>query len=275
MKRIAAIINLNDDMTENMHNIIDKFFEEKCIDEMYVFSNVEKQEFNISTNEKKCMNICFPSDCDNIPKKRNWLNKYFKTNQFDGFLHVLEDNTEILTSPLKFINELEHMMSVLDYDVWFSTVCDRCNYIYQKYNPRLSVELDRAEYFKLELGQRLIFTSHSNTQWIAYNFAKVSDDLLRFDEDFSIAMFFIIEYLARRRNTKSANQLYFMNQYLTVESENGVFKTIELSKSDANEQEKMKTEDQMFKEKHINFEPDNNIDLVLETVYNKINEKLD
>lgn len=124
---------------------------------------------------------------------------------------MLEDSTELLKIPTGFICDIEHTMDVLDYHVWFSTVCDNCNYLYAKYNPRLAVVMDKVEYLPLGLGNKLLFTSHSNTQWIVYDFAKVPDDLLKFDEDFTIAMYYIIEYLARRRNTKAKNSVYFMN----------------------------------------------------------------
>lgn len=273
MNRIIAILHNDDLMTENVHNIIDIILNNDCTDSMFVFSKTEKNEFNIKNNSKTCQNIVWPAECDNNTKIRNWINSYFKSNNFLGTLHVLEDSTKILKNPFTFLNDIENMMNVLDYDVWFSTVCDACNFIYSKYNPRLSIVLDRAEMFKLNLGKQLFYTSHSNTQWVAYNFAKVPDDLLKFNEDFSIAMFYIIEFLARRRNTKKENQLYFMNQYLTVESEYGTFKHEDNSvKQDL--QETIKTEDAKFKELNINFAPDNNIDIVLETTYKKIKEKL-
>ena len=68
------------------------------------------------------------------------------------------------------------MMDAFEYDVWFSTTCDNCNYVYSKYNPRLAVMLDKVEYFKFNLGEKLVFTSHSNTQWIAYDFSRATDD---------------------------------------------------------------------------------------------------
>lgn len=126
-------------------------------------------------------------------------------------LHVLEDTTCIMSSPKQFIDDIEHAMDVLDYDVWLSTTCDPCNYVYKKFNPRLSVAMDRAELFKLGLGTQILLTSHSNLQWVVYNFAKAPDDLLRFDERFTVPMYYIIEFLARRRNTKQDGQLYFMN----------------------------------------------------------------
>jgi len=44
-----------------------------------------------------------------------------------------------------------------------------------------------------------------------------------FSEDFTVAMYYIVELLARRRRLKKPDQPFFMNQYLTVDSEDGVF----------------------------------------------------
>ena len=81
-------------------------------------------------------------------------------------------------------------------------------------------------------------------------------------------MFWIIEFLARRRNTKSQGQLFYMNQYLTIDSELGTFEQIAI---DNNLSEKtMKEEDAKFKKKKIDFAPDNNIDIILEETYSKL-----
>jgi hypothetical protein len=110
---------------------------------------------------------------------------------------------EIIKDPSLFIADLENMMAALDYTVWFSTATDGCNYVYQKYNPRIRVFCDRPECERLRLRGELDFTSHSNTQWVAYDMSKTAGtDLMRFDDRFTVAMFFIIEFLARRRNTK-------------------------------------------------------------------------
>lgn len=198
---------------------------------------------------------------------------FFKKQSFTGMLHVIEDTTCINKNPNEFICDIENAMNVLNYDVWFSTVCDRCNYVYSKYNPRLRITLDKPEFTKLNLGNSILFTSHSNTQWIIYNFNTISSELLRFNDTFTVAMFYIIEYLARRRNTKSAGDLYYMNQYLTVESEYGVYTTLSTTVQ-PDDQNILKTEDTLFRSMNIDIHPDNNIDEVLEELYKKLLQKI-
>ncbi len=272
MKRVIAILHNNIETENNVHELVKTFLDNSCADFVFVCTKDPTEKFNITNGTQICQNLHWPSECDNIPKIRNWINNFFKTQNFKGMLHVLEDTTTLLKIPTGFIVDLEHMMKTLDYDVWFSTVCDKCNYVYDKYNPRLNIALDDATVFNLNLGNNLLFTSHSNTQWIVYNFETISDDLLKFNENFSIPMYFIIEFLARRRNTKNNKQLYFMNQYLTVESEYGTYKSINIKEQEY-ERTIIQKEDLLFKSLNINNMSDNNIDNVLEILYKKINEK--
>ena len=273
MKRIIAILHANESMDDNVHALTKMLLDNNCADSVFVCTKEPTEEFNVTNGTQICQNLHWPSECDNMPKIRNWINAFFKQQNFKGMLHVIEDTTKLLKIPTGFIVDLEHMMKTLDYDVWFSTVCDGCNFVYSKYNPRLSIELDKPELQKLELGKRLLFTSHSNTQWIAYDFETVSDDLLKFNESFSIAMFYIIEFLARRRNTRRADQLYFMNQYITVESEYKTFECIAADKK-TDDQNALKEEDAKFRAMNIDIHPDNSIDNVLEMTYKKLLSKV-
>ena len=273
MDRIVAILHNNDSMNDNVHATVKMILDNACASQVYVFTAQPNAAFNIANGTQICINVTWPSECNTVPKIRNWINSFFKTNNFKGMLHVLEDNTRILKIPTGFLADLEHMMDILEYDVWFSTICDTCNYVYAKYNPRLAIVLDKAEYLSLNLGKKLIFTSHSNTQWIAYNFSRATNDQLHFDEDFTVPMFYIIEYLARRRNNKKPHQLYYMNQYLTVESEYKVFEQCVELPTNVSE-ETMQKENDLFKSKNFNYDSNNDIDLILETLYANMNMKL-
>lgn len=86
-------------------------------------------------------------------------------------------------------------------------------------------------------------------------------------------MFYIIEYLARRKATKAKDSLYFMNQYLSIFDEVGTFHAISSEKSQL-DPNKMQEEDALFKSMNINYAPDNNIDVILDSFYSKIKEKI-
>ncbi len=188
--------------------------------------------------------------------------------QFTGFLHVVNWNTVVNKDLTPFLESIEDMMDKLDYNVWFNTTCDPCNYVYHKYCPRTYIVLDDEQYSKKLKTKQIAVTSHANTQWIAYNFAKATDSNLHFDEDFTIPMFYIIEFLARRKAEAVDGQLYFMNEYFTIEEEHGTFEAVK--REEKIEQATMKKEDALFASKNVKHSPDNNIDLVASKFYLKL-----
>ena len=92
------------------------------------------------------------------------MNQDIKNSGFNGVLHVIEDSVVIKDSLDSFLDAIEQAMDVLDYSVWFNTICDPCNYVYSKMNPRVSVLLDSDRISGLGLNfKKVLFTSHSNT----------------------------------------------------------------------------------------------------------------
>lgn len=270
--RKIAILHTNDDHLKT-EKLIQSLMTYKCTDEIYVFTKNTWSDIEQWSYDKcKIKNIVFENE-DTEPKQRNAINRYFRSIEFSDILHVVSDSISLKKDPTVFLSQLETMMKTLDYSVWLNTYTDKCNFVYNKYIPRVAVALDKPELGQLGIGSKLIYTSHSNVNWMAYDFAKISDDLLRFDEDFVVPMYFIIEFLSRRRNTKSATDLYFMNQYVTVESEAGVFECDDSSSSQFSP-ETMKNDDAKFKAKNVNHQPDNNLDNVFELTYTKLNSKL-
>lgn len=237
--RILAVYCSNDGDVSNAVQTAEFARSTGLYDEVSIFAHSKCEGFSGET-------VLLDDDLDNDPRCRNFINRRYKDAGFSGFLHVVEGSLKFTKNPHDYLTAVERMMSVLDYDVYFNTVCDGCNYVYSKYNPRVSIEVDGEQFKPLGLSAKLSYTSHSNTAYVVYNMAAVPDDLLRFDERFSIAMFYIIEFLARRRNTKKDGQLYFMNQYLTIPEEIGVFKYVENHqvKSDENT---MKNENELFR----------------------------
>lgn len=207
--RKIAVIHRDEHCAENVRHTVGMLA--KLTPELTVFVSAGLGEW-IEPDLDMCLvrRVEIPAGLDSEPKIRNWVNAQYES--FDGFLHVLSDSAEVTADPSAFVSDLERMMDMLDYPVWFSTCTDGCNYVYSKYNPRMRVRCDRAECAAMGLPQELCFTSHANTQWIVYDVpALAGTSLLRFDESFTVPMFFIIEFLARRRNTKPAGSLFYMN----------------------------------------------------------------
>lgn len=268
-KRIIAIQAENTD--QNSIKLINDVISYQIECELVVFKD-KQSEIEIKDNIEY---VNYPDDITTISKRKNFIIKHCEKKNSCGFLHIIEPTTELLKNPNEYINAIENAMNVFDYDIHFSTVTDGCNYLFNKFNPRLTLDIDEIEIKqKLNLPDRISFTSHSNISWIIFNLDHLKNDIPMFDERFSIAMFVIIEYLARRKATRKPGQLYLMNQYLSISDEYGTFRFVNTNKNDEISQEKMNEENEIFKSMKIDYSPDNNIDMVLDMFYLKLTEKL-
>ena len=267
MERQFAVLAYDCNDIQLLNNLVSTLIANSTCSQINVYTKEDIPAFNISHEHTTCTNVVIPIEYNTIPKARNYINQQYKQAGFNGFLHVVNWNTKLLKDPTDFLQKLEDMMDKLDYNVWFNTICDPCNYVYHKYCPRTYIALDDEQYSKLAT-KRIAITSHANTQWITYNFAKATDSNLHFDEDFTIPMFYIIEFLARRKAEAIDGQLYFMNEYFTVEEENGIFESIK--KTENIDQEVMKKEDAIFATKNVKHSSDNNIDLIASKFYLKL-----
>lgn len=264
MDRFFAIICSNEN--NNVSQILSNINSDKVVifytSEEYI-STIDKEKYEV---------VQIPAEKDNQAKIKNFAIKYMKENH-SGWLHLIEDTIEILKDPSQFISDIEKTLDVFGLNSFFSTITDICNYVFQKYNPRLTITMDSDEFKDLGLPN-ISFTSNANTQWIVINTSKADDNEMYFDEQYSVAMFYIIEFLARRKATHP-NSLYYMNQYLTVESEKGVFVNKTLNQSDKQtSQDVLEKENKIFRSSNINTVPDNNIDQVLERVYETLKKRL-
>lgn len=244
--------------------------------EITVFSEREIPEFNMGHERTRCSNEKFPGSGDSETARRNAILKKYEAEGFGGILHVISDDVNIVCDPSGFIDDLESMMREFDYPLWLSTVTDPCNYVYSKYNPRLTLANDMQEMRDAGIRYGLSVTSHSNTAWMAYDMAALAGqrEIEYFDERFNVSMFYIVELLARRREHRRPGQLFYMNQYLTVTSERGVFKPApDLPQIRQTTQQEMQDEDEKFKAMGVKYEPDYGMDAVLDAIAEKIIKK--
>ena len=251
-----------------------------------VFTNVE----TLSLDD--VVVTLFPEMIDTEVKSKNFIIDIYKAKGFSSKLHVVSYGIELLKDPTQFINDIENLMDKLDINSWLSTVTDRCNYLYNKYVPRLRIPIDaEMEGWKEKLKiDEVCFCSHSNVQWMIFDIGKGDKDELHFNDEFVIPMYWIIEYLARRRNTHPKS-MYFMNEYVTCTSEYGVFRNRSTIKNSSDEtlkiaqisgseyakkmNEQFRKDDEKFREMKVDHHPDNNLDVVLESTYLKLKNKFE
>ena len=263
--RRVAIICWNSNSIQQVAKTYETLKDEDCV--LYVKDGIDVSSID-------AFKVFMPAVVDTPAKAKNYVIQNEKdTGNDEEWLHVVEDTIDVIKDPHSFMDDIEQLMKVMDINSWLSTVTDGCNRVFAKYCPRLKITVDDEKCQKFNLKE-VIYCSHSNTQWMVFNLKNGDADELHFNEDFKIAMFWIIEYLARRRNTHPGS-MYFMNQYLTIPSELGTFINVEKNESDKEieSKEQMAAEDAKFKAMNINYAADNNIDAVLEKTYLKLHEK--
>lgn len=257
--RTFAIINTHKD-ADILGSIIEKLPENS---EIYVF-----QEENFRKIEKDGVKtVNFPSEiADHGSKVKNSVSKYFFDANFKGFLHVLEDSVEIFGETSTFLDEIEKMMAKLNQKSWFNTVTDPCNYAFKIYNPRFSVEIDEPS-AKMVYDKTIYWTSNANTTWTCYDYSKATFDDVAFDEAFRIPMYYIIKFLAERRNHKKGGELYYMNFYPTIKDEIGVFRAVSFPEKDTTTQKDFENESRMFESYGINHGADMAVEPVMDDMF--------
>lgn len=274
LKRIVAIQCSRPLEQSNAIKLVEEFNKYGYGSELVVFYADGVAQISSSDNSSiEHADIQIPFGKDTNAKQKNFILDWTKLGGFKGMLHIIEDNAILFKDPSQYIQCVESTMTALDYSIYFSTVTDPCNYVFKKFCPRLTIDIDDdAIRQKLGLPSKLSFTSHSNTIWTIYDFNRIGGCPQKYNENFSIAMFMIIEYLARRRSLKDAGSLYYMNQYLSISDEIGTYGTIDYNDTQI-DQKKMQEEDSMFKSMSIDYSPDNNIDQILESLYGKLKSK--
>ena len=170
----------------------------------------------------------------------------------------------------KFVSEIETMMAKLNVTSWFQTREDECNYVYSKYNPLFRVVVDEPECRK-KYDKTICFTTHCNPLWAIYDFSKDETyEDFAYDSQFKVPMFYIIDYLARRRLAGKG----FMNAYPTIDDEEKVF-TVSKEKivPPFNIQQQMEVDKFKFDMKKLNTERSLNLDEMLNWVVSNLKEK--
>ena len=195
-----------------------------------------------------------------------WLKKNYAGKGVKA--HVLQNNIEFLKDPKAFLVEIERMMEMLDYDVWFNTTTDTCNYVFTKYDCRFSVAINECEFQQI-YDKTVLWTSHSNPNYAIVDldkFKSLEDNGALFDDRFEIPMFYIIKYLAKRKMAHCG----FMNYYPTIHEEHGTFKTFEIGRNENFTQMQMQQEDEMFRSMQLNHEPNGNPEEVMDFMVEKL-----
>lgn len=220
-----------------------------------------------SESESGISFVKLPEDISSSRSKTfNFVYRHYFNIGHKDFLHVIEDRVLVFNDPNAFMNEIEKMMSVFSLKSWYNTVCDVCNYTFMQYNPKFSVCLDSDD-VKERYGKTIYFTSHANMSWTCFNYGIATYDDIKLDDRFSVPLYFIVEFLARRRNTKKENELYFMNCYPTIAEERNVFRLLEDYEDQKIDAKQYNVEGELFKTLNVNHMADTAVEPVMESLH--------
>lgn len=273
--RKFVIISLNDGVNLN-ENIVKWLPADQEIVVYMRESNKDgnyHREIESYRNENKIKVKFYPNELwTNWSKLKNFVSNDLIQEKTSGFVHVLENTVKIERNPDVFLDKIEKMMTVLGLKSWFNTSCDQCNYVYQKYNPRMCVLIDEDEAKKV-YEEMIMWCSNANPLWVCYNMDVCQFEDMRFEERFRFPMYYIIEFLARRRNSKKPGQLDYMNYYPSIRDELGVFKSVKMDEVVNFSDKEIQEEGEIFqKEMKVDNHPDSSVEEVMSDMRNRILE---
>lgn len=274
--RTFVILNVNDGV-DICENIIKKLPNNSNI-LVYARESLKNTDFvNTFTSFNGNSNISLRFYDDDIRFKqsnlRNFVSKQLIDEKITGFVHIIEDIVKIYNNSEIFLDKIEQMMQILNLKSWFNTSCDQCNFVYSKYNPRLYIAID-DERMKNVYDKTIAWCSNANTLWTIWNYDMCTFEDLRFEEKFQFSMYLIIEFLARRRNTKKSGELYYMNYYPSIPEELNVFKCMDVKNGKQFTNDEINNEGKIFKEMCIDNHADTDINVLMEDISNVLTSKL-
>lgn len=264
--RIFAILNWKKERSENVQKeIIEKLPLRSDTDKIIVFCRESDNSFPKSDRYE--IVLVSENDGHNSASALNFVYKYLKDNFNNSYGYVMYDSMQFKKDPSKFMDAIEEMMQKLHLDIWFNTYTDPMNFVFSKFDGRVSVAINDAE-FKQKYDKTIIWTSHANPNLsiIDLDGYKLPEDGKTFDDRFEISMFWIIKFLCERRRDKKG----FMNYYPTIAEEVGVYKVADIGDGIHPTQELMKKEDEMFTALKLDHTPSQNVEELMDFIIDKL-----
>lgn len=268
--RIFAILNWKKDRKENVEKeILAKLPKLNNGDKVLVFYKgsdyTEAPSYKISESFAAEAIPISDADGHNRAAGLNYVVSYIKKN-FSGngsLAYTVYDCIQFLKDPTAFCSEIENMMDKLKLDVWLNTYTDSCNFVFNKFDGRVSVAINEPE-LKAIYDKTIIWTSHSNPNLMCLKVDEIPDSSM-FDDRFEIPMFWIIKYLCERARDKKG----FMNHYPTIADEIGVYKCVSF-KSIEPTAEQMKKEDELFRSLNLDHSPNMSVEALMDFIIDRL-----
>lgn len=265
--RVFAILNWKKDRLENVQKEIVEKLPLREGDKLLLFYDGSLGD-NAPVLEKVTEHIPMTKeDGHNRAAGLNFIYKYLKEHFKDAYGYVIYDSIQFKKDPNQFMDSIEEMMSKLKLDIWFNTYTDGMNFVFTKFDGRVSVAINEPELKKI-YDKIIIWTSHSNPNLsiIDLDAFVLPEDGKTFDDRFEIPMFWIIKFLCERRRDKKG----FMNYYPTIPEEVGTFKSADFGDGMQTTPELMKKEDQLFSELKLDHTPSQSVEELMDFIIDRL-----
>ena len=266
--RIFAILNWKKDRIENVQKEIIAKLPTREGDKILLFYDATTSEKEPAFDKTVEFVPMTKEDGHNRAAGLNFVYKYLKEHFTNAFGYAIYDSVQFKKDPSQFMDSIEEMITKLKLDVWFNTYMDPMNFVFTKFDGRVSIAINEPELKKI-YDKTIIWTSHSNPNLsiIDLDAFVLPEDGKTFDDRFEIPMFWIIKYLCERRRDKKG----FMNYYPTVAEEIGVFKGGDFKGIEPS-QEQMSKEDMMFKAMEIDHSPNMSVEELMDFIIDRLKQ---
>lgn len=271
--RIFAILNWKKERTESVvKNIVEKLSLTEN-DKLLIFYRGKDYEDISKYPIETSLGIDFvpisEEDGHNRAAALNFVYKHLKDNFKSAYGYVFYDIMQIKKDPRKFFDAIEEMMAKLQLDIWFNTYTDGCNFVFNKFDGRVSICINEPS-LKAIYDKTIIWTSHSNPNLsiIDLDAFEIPSDGKTFDDRFEVPMFWIIKFLCERARDKKG----FMNHYPTIADEIDVYKTGDFKGIEPS-QETMRKEDELFRSFGLNHAPNQNVEALMDFIVDRLKRK--
>lgn len=265
--RIFAILNWKKNRVENVQKeIIDKIPLREN-DKIVLFCREKDYNQFFKQDDKHEVVLVSEEDGHNRAALLNFIYKYLK-KKYSGFYgYTIYDSIQFKKDSTNFFDNIEEMMEKLHLDVWFNTYTDVMNFVFNKFDGRVSVAINEPE-LKQIYDKTIIWTSHSNPNvtLIDIDAFDIGKEEKVFDDRFEIPMFWIIKFLCERSRDKKG----FMNHYPTISDEIGVYRAVNFGDGIKPTQELMQKEDAMFTELGLDHTPNQNVEALMDFIIERL-----
>lgn len=191
IKRAIVILHNNRDSKQRLDNYISSIYDviSRENDELGMctfFVATDRENHNFVPEV-----ITIPKSL-NSPASKNLILSMFKDGKYANqyqYLYIIEDDVQLANTQLLF-PKIENVMSVMGAPFWVSTACNPKNYIFDKFSPRIILDMNGISPI-----DKLLFAGYDSTELMCWDIQNIDAEYMHFWEE--LPNLYMIEYAHR------------------------------------------------------------------------------